>query len=739
MGGIINRLSELLANQIAAGEVVQSPSSVTKELLENSIDAGSTYVILSIKEGGKKSMQVIDDGKGMSNEDAAIAFERHATSKIATIDDLFNIRTFGFRGEALSSISSVAEVELTTRRDEDELGTHIMINGGTLVTNELVSFATSGSQFIVKNLFYNVPARKKSLKKDITETKRIVQEFQRVALCHSKVAFSLYVDDKLLHMLSSTINMRQRITALMGKTIGNSILDLYVDTTMVEIKGYIGKPNIAKRRPECFFFVNGRYFESPYLHKAVQNGYEKLVPEGMTPPYYLHLTLNPQNVDVNITPTKTSVKFDEESAIWQIINAAVRESLGKNGIIPMIDFNNSYEVSDVDIYKPDSTPTQQKRVDDSRDDLMNIDIFNDNKDIDIVNYSRGSNGDASYARSEFNPFDDSFSFTTALSGQKDSFKDSYSSYNEEVLNSDKAESYKSSDSTMSDFESAAFDSRSFESGSSESTTFDSVTFNSNHSESTPADTTVFNTTPLDTASLDTATLGTASLGTQSSNQPFNTATKAEYEDVEYDSTAFQSQIFETESFEVTDAFVLNKQYGIANINGNINIFDISRMLYVITFYRFLNRIENKESNVGIQKLLFPIEISLSVTDKHVLEEHKEHLRSIGFLYEDDTESELVLFNGIPADLEVSDTNWFIEEVLTSLKYSDAVDAQTSLNEQLAISGAKTVSRRKSGDTTTEEFKYLIDTLFKAPAYNFTYDGRRVFVKITTEQIASFLK
>ena len=699
MAGIINRLSDLLANQIAAGEVVQSPSSVTKELIENSIDAGSSYVILSIREGGKQSIQVIDDGKGMSSEDALIAFERHATSKIATIEDLFNIHTFGFRGEALSSIAAVAEVELTTRRDEDELGTNIKINGGTLVTNELVSFATSGSQFIVKNIFYNIPARKKSLKKDITETKKVVQEFQRIALCHSKVAFSLYVDDKLVHMLSSTINMRQRISALMGKNIGNSILDLYVDTTMVEIKGYIGKPNISKRRPECFFFVNGRFFESPYLYKAVQNGYEKLVPEGTLPPFYLHLTVDPQHVDVNITPTKTSVKFDDESAIWQILNASVRESLGKNGIIPMIDFNSGAESLDLDIYdshtteKRYTTETSQNWSPDSSDNLTNIDIFNDNKDVSVI-----YNNSNSYAKSGFNPFDDSFSFTTALSGQQDSFKNSYNQYNnneeehengEELLDMVDSEmlNHESNDNDTGDFESTAFDLQQNK-----------------------------------TSSLDTPT----------------TDEETEYEDVEYDSTAFRAPIFDNKSLEVTNAFVINKSYGIAQINSEINIFDITRMKYVITFYKFLNRIENRDGQIAIQKLLFPIEISLSTTDKLVLEEHKEHLRSLGFIYEQDSDSELILFNGIPADLEPSDTNWFIEEVLTSIKYSDAIDIHTSLNEQFAISGAKTVSRRKNERITIEEFRYLIDLLFTSPVYNHTYDGRRVFVKITTEQIASFL-
>ncbi|MFI3315590.1 MAG: DNA mismatch repair endonuclease MutL, partial [Rikenellaceae bacterium] len=398
MSGIINRLSNLLANQIAAGEVVQSPASAIKELVENSIDAGASYVIVSIKEGGKKSIQVIDDGKGMSSDDALMAFERHATSKISTVEDLFAINTFGFRGEALASIASVAEVELQTRREEDEIGIMVSINGGTFVSSEPVAYPSCGSQFVVKNLFYNIPARKKSLKTDFAETKKVIKEFEKIALCYPKVAFSLYADDKLLYMLPSTNNIRQRILSLSGKSIGKALVELYVNTSMVEVKGYIGKPEIAKKRPDTFLFVNGRYFDSPYFFKAVQNGYDKLIPDGSYVPFFLYLNVDSQSIDVNISPTKTAVKFDEEQAIWQIINAAVRESLGKNGIIPMIDFDSN--TNDADMA---ASPVYLSTV---------------SKEFTAYSEKLQSSPTTTY-----NPFNDSFSFSKAVSGKTDSFRD----------------------------------------------------------------------------------------------------------------------------------------------------------------------------------------------------------------------------------------------------------------------------------------------------------------------------
>ncbi|MBP3440606.1 MAG: DNA mismatch repair endonuclease MutL [Tidjanibacter sp.] len=339
----IRVLPDSVANQIAAGEVVGSPSSVVKELTENAIDAGASLVTVNFRADGRELVQVIDNGCGMTPADARLAFDKHATSKITSLDDLYELQTFGFRGEALPSIAAVAEVELTTRTEDDELATRIVINGGEYQSQEMV-VAPKGSNFKVCNLFYNVPARRKFLESSERESNKIKNEFRRVALCHPEVAFMLYKDDAPIYNLP-VANLRSRIAAVMGRHITAQLLEVSTSTTIVKIEGYVGRPEAAKRRnAEQYLFVNGRFFKSPYLHKAVMAAYEKLIPAGVTPSYFLYLTVDTQKVDVNVHPQKTEVKFSEDSEIWQIVNAAVREALAKTGAVPMMDFEDEGEV-----------------------------------------------------------------------------------------------------------------------------------------------------------------------------------------------------------------------------------------------------------------------------------------------------------------------------------------------------------------------------------------------------------
>ncbi|MBO5692939.1 MAG: DNA mismatch repair endonuclease MutL [Tidjanibacter sp.] len=339
----IRVLPDSVANQIAAGEVVGSPSSVVKELTENAIDAGASLVTVNFRADGRELVQVIDNGCGMTPADARLAFDKHATSKITSLEDLYELQTFGFRGEALPSIAAVAEVELTTRTEQDELATRLVINGGEYCGQEMV-VAPKGSNFKVSNLFYNVPARRKFLESSERETNKIKTEFRRVALCHPEVAFMLYKDDAPLYNLPAT-NLRSRIAAIMGRHITAQLLEVSTTTTIVRIEGYVGRPEAAKKRnTEQYLFVNGRFFKSPYLHKAVMAAYEKLIPQGVTPSYFLYLAVDTQKVDVNVHPQKTEVKFSEDSEIWQIVNAATREALAKTGAVPMMDFEDEGEV-----------------------------------------------------------------------------------------------------------------------------------------------------------------------------------------------------------------------------------------------------------------------------------------------------------------------------------------------------------------------------------------------------------
>lgn len=338
MSDIIHLLPDSVANQIAAGEVIQRPASVIKELVENAIDAGAHEVHVLVTDAGKTCIQVIDDGKGMSETDARLAFERHATSKIKEAADLFALRTMGFRGEALASIAAVAEVELKTRMESEELGTRIVIAGSKVETQETVS-CPKGSNFSIKNLFFNIPARRKFLKANSTELSNILTEFERIALVHPEVAFYLYSNDTELFNLP-VMPLRQRILAVFGKKLNQHLLSVDVDTTMVKVSGYVAKPETARKKgAHQYFFVNGRYMRHPYFHKAVMDAFEQLIPAGEQISYFIYFEVDPANIDVNIHPTKTEIKFENEQAIWQIVSAAVKESLGKFNAVPSIDFD----------------------------------------------------------------------------------------------------------------------------------------------------------------------------------------------------------------------------------------------------------------------------------------------------------------------------------------------------------------------------------------------------------------
>jgi DNA mismatch repair protein MutL len=338
MPDIIHLLPDSVANQIAAGEVIQRPASVIKELVENSVDAGSTSVRVIVKDGGKTSIQVIDNGCGMSMTDARMCFERHATSKIHDAGDLFAIRTLGFRGEAMASVASIARVELLTRKHDLELGTALTISG-SVVEDQGPVRCNPGTIFTVRNLFYNVPARRKFLKTNNAELKHIIYEFQRIALGNPGVEFQLESNDSEVYNLPAT-NLKQRIVHLFGKAMNQNLTQIDTETSLVRISGFIGKPENARHTPgEQFFFINSRFMKHPYFHKAVLSAYEKILPPETIPSYFIYLEADPDTIDINIHPTKTEIKFENELAIFQILMASTREALGRFNLIPSIDFN----------------------------------------------------------------------------------------------------------------------------------------------------------------------------------------------------------------------------------------------------------------------------------------------------------------------------------------------------------------------------------------------------------------
>lgn len=350
MSDIIHLLPDSIANQIAAGEVIQRPASVVKELVENAVDAAASRIQVNIKDAGRTLIQVIDDGKGMSETDARMAFERHATSKISKADDLFSLHTMGFRGEALASIVAVAQVELKTRLRGSDLGTCLSFAGSVLQNIEPEA-CNEGSLFSVKNLFFNVPARRKFLKSNETEFRNIINEFERIALVNPQVALSLYHNEVEIFNLPES-GLRQRIINVYGKTLNQKLLSLDAQSSLVTISGFVGRPDSAKKRGALqFFFVNGRFMKHPYFHKAVMQAYEQLIPQGEQPNYFIYFTLDPATIDVNIHPTKTEIKFENEQPIWQILMAATREALAKSSAIPTIDFDVE-DAIDIPVYNP---------------------------------------------------------------------------------------------------------------------------------------------------------------------------------------------------------------------------------------------------------------------------------------------------------------------------------------------------------------------------------------------------
>ncbi|MDT3388551.1 MAG: DNA mismatch repair endonuclease MutL [Bacteroidota bacterium] len=356
MSDIIQLLPDSVANQIAAGEVIQRPASVIKELVENAVDAGAHQIDVLVVDAGRTSVQVIDDGKGMSETDARLSFERHATSKIRQADDLFNLHTMGFRGEALASIAAVAQVELKTRMESEELGTHLTIAGTKFMGQEPCACPV-GSNFLIENLFFNVPARRKFLKSNTTELNNIISAFERIVLVYPDVAFTFYSNGSEMYNLKAG-NLRRRIVDVFGKRINQDLLPVEIETSVCGLHGFVGKPESAKKKGvRQFLFVNGRYMRHPLFHKAVMMAFERLVPQGDQVPYFLYFDVDPKDIDVNIHPTKTEIKFENEQAIFQILNAAVKDAVGMFSDASAIEFDTEGK-PDIPVYNPtvDSAP-----------------------------------------------------------------------------------------------------------------------------------------------------------------------------------------------------------------------------------------------------------------------------------------------------------------------------------------------------------------------------------------------
>ncbi|RKD92720.1 DNA mismatch repair endonuclease MutL [Mangrovibacterium diazotrophicum] len=390
MPDIIQLLPDAVANQIAAGEVIQRPASVVKELVENAIDAGATQITLNIKDAGRTLIQVSDNGCGMSETDARMAFERHATSKIRSANDLFCIRTMGFRGEALASIAAIADVELNTKQHEAEVGVFIHMVGSKVLKQEATQCA-NGTNFLVKNLFFNVPARRKFLKANSTELKHIINEVQRIALANPEIGLSLIHNQDPIYEMAVGDNIRKRIVSIFGKSINQNLVPVNTETSLVKIKGFIGQPKYARKTyGEQFFFVNNRFMKHPFFHRAIMQAYEKILAPDSYPSYFLYLDVDPECIDINIHPTKTEIKFENETAIWQIIQASVREALGKFNVMPSIDFDQAGSIE---------IPIAPKSREGIEMPKIQVDPTYNPFNVEVRNYPSGGGGSNSHSYS----------------------------------------------------------------------------------------------------------------------------------------------------------------------------------------------------------------------------------------------------------------------------------------------------------------------------------------------------
>lgn len=624
MSDIIQLLPDSVANQIAAGEVIQRPASLLKELMENSVDAGATAIQVIVKDAGRTLVQVIDNGSGMSETDARLAFERHATSKIRSAADLFSIRTMGFRGEALASIAAVAQVELNTRKHNAELGTRIVIAGSVVESQEPVN-CQAGSNFLIKNLFYNVPARRRFLKSNSTELRHIITEFQRVALANPEVAFTLSHNDQLIFNLQAG-NLKQRITGVIGKQIQTQLIPVNTDATVVNISGFVGKPQSARKAAgDQFFFVNNRFMRHPYLHKAILDAYANLITADAYPSYFLFFDIDPEMIDVNIHPTKTEIKFEDEQLIWKVLNASIREGLGKFNEMPSIDFNTEGQIH-----------------------------------IPVLSRFNGTNSPAIELNPNFNPF------KTESIAEYSSGSDKY-----------RQQDLKNWELLYRDFDNA--------------------------------DEQEWGTSP------ETITLPSKS----------NMQTTLPEKPIFTNETAVSSNTY----FQLKNRFILTP------VKSGLMVIDQRRAHERILFEQFLSAVNTNRS--VSQQILFPETIHFSPEDTLVINEISTDLKVFGIDLKalgDGT----FLIQGLPSELEKTDSRMILEKILDSYKTGE-INPEQEVREQMAAIMAQNACMNHGEALTPDEMTSLVSRLFRCRMPNYTPNGKPVISIIENDELDSRFK
>lgn len=681
----IRILPSNIANMIAAGEVVQRPSSVVKELVENAVDAGATQVTVILSDAGRTLIQVIDNGCGMTPDQAVLCFERHATSKIATADDLLDITTFGFRGEALASIAAVAEVTLKTRRAEDEVGCQVVYDDSKHVSTDEIS-TPAGSNFAVRNLFYNIPARRKFLKSDNVEMKHVVEEFVHVALTRSNIGFTLIHNGKNVYVLKPAKSLKFRIQDLLGSYVVSQVVDISADTSVVNVRGYVGRPDQAKKTlGNQYFFVNGRYFRNPYLHKAVMNAYENMLPQGATPAYFIYLEVDPHKLDVNISPTKTEVKFEDDSVIFQTLYACVKESLGRNSFGASIDFDTK-DMAEIPAFSND--------FDKFRPEVSMPDVSLDN---------------------EYNPFDNP-------DGGHEPSETGFGSPMPTGGN-DRIPSGMTGSDDMQGW---------IPSGMSGGIPGGSLGAASGGDMPMPAGLQM----PVHKTSVDFPMPDYTGASDPNFGMAEDIGSGANY----YDSAASKyvdkrddyGKLFEDRMAAMPSLILIQKKYIATTVKSGMLLINIRRALERIMYERFLKALSGGEHVT--QQALFPVQVPVGVENRLIFDEHSALLRSLGFdiaPFGNDT----IVVNGMPEGFQVDQNS--VEEAMAEvlIALSDNHTALPGMMESaMAEKFAKMAASEGKPIETVSAAKSLMDSLFACSNSEYTSNGRKIMTIMTIDDI-----
>lgn len=682
MSDIIQLLPDSVANQIAAGEVIQRPASVIKELVENAIDAGATQVSVLVVDAGRTSIQVIDNGKGMSETDARLAFERHATSKITSAADLFSLHTMGFRGEALASVAAVAQVELKTRQANSDIGTHLSIAASKVTGQEPCSCAV-GSNFNVENLFYNVPARRKFLKANSTELKNIVTAFERIALVYPDVTFHLYSNETELYNLKAA-GLRQRIVDVLGKRINPMLIPINTKMSICNITGFIGKPESAKKKSQGqFFFVNGRYMKHPYFHKVVMNAYDRLVPEGEQVPYFIYFDVPAENIDVNIHPTKTEIKFENEQDIANVLMATVKESIGMFSQVATLDFDNQGR-PDIPVFDP-----------------------NDNVQAPKVEFNP-----------DYNPFNDTPS--TASSSPIDKMP------KEAAIDEGLFDSSMMSASTQRTSSSSASNDLMVE-GLRTSKPATAPLF---PDEETAPESDIF----VSKANMDanTATVSSTIFHSGIAQEEETKASALGTSAINTGTTATATGIAQEET--TTAHYQYKGKYIMTAVKSGLMIIDQHRAHTRILYEQYLNRVKRQQTQS--QKLLFPEMLHLTPSEHISLEKVMPELTALGFELTH-MGGDAYAINAMPSGLNGLKADTLLHDMIASAEEctSSVID---DINSSLALSLAQHAAMPYGNVLDNNEMDLLVNQLFACTNFNYTPNGKSIMTILKQTEIEHLL-